>query len=242
MSSAPPMQRLKTPSQPLALATSSTIFWTAIGGERRPRRRLPDHRVAADRRDHGVPGPDRDREIEGRDDADRPQRLPLLDHAVPRRVRWRSSGRRAGATSRRRSRTCRSFPGPRPRPRLRILPVSRVTRSPRSALSARRAAADLADDLAATRRRDHPPASKRFASPAPRPAHNRRRRPSALAAVARPSPGLSNGSRRCPVAVEPVAAADAAVGFADPQATQQSLEHGMPSFRFELTECLTPFS
>ena len=46
------------------------------GGERRLLRRLPDHRVAADEGERGVPGPDRDREVEGGDDADGPERVP----------------------------------------------------------------------------------------------------------------------------------------------------------------------
>ena len=38
-------------------------------GERRLTRRLPDDRIAAEKGDHRVPGPDRDREVEGRDHA-----------------------------------------------------------------------------------------------------------------------------------------------------------------------------
>ena len=49
-----------------------------------------------------------------------------------RAARWRSSGRKAAATGRRRSRTCRSSPAPRPALPARILPVSRVTSTPRS--------------------------------------------------------------------------------------------------------------
>ena len=43
---------------------------------------LPDDAVAAHRRDHGVPGPDRHREVEGADDADDAERMPLLVHAM----------------------------------------------------------------------------------------------------------------------------------------------------------------
>jgi hypothetical protein len=54
-------------------------------GDRRQRglrRRLPDADVAADAGQEAVPGPDRDREIEGADDADQAERLVLLVHAV----------------------------------------------------------------------------------------------------------------------------------------------------------------
>ena len=52
--------------------------WQAIAAERRLLRRLPDDRVAADQREHRVPRPDRDGEIERGDHADRAQRMPLL--------------------------------------------------------------------------------------------------------------------------------------------------------------------
>ena len=45
-------------------------------------RRLPDHRVAADERQRGVPRPHRDREVEGGDDAARPERVPRLHQPV----------------------------------------------------------------------------------------------------------------------------------------------------------------
>ena len=45
-------------------------------------RRFPDDRVAADGREHRVPGPNGDRKIESRDHADRAERMPLLEHAV----------------------------------------------------------------------------------------------------------------------------------------------------------------
>ena len=51
-------------------------------GQRRLLRRLPHHGVAADQRERGVPGPHRDRKIEGRDDAADAQRMPRLHHAV----------------------------------------------------------------------------------------------------------------------------------------------------------------
>ena len=58
-----------------------------LTGERADRRlvgRLPDHRVAADDGEREVPRPGRDRKIEGGDDADRPERVPGLHHAVTR--------------------------------------------------------------------------------------------------------------------------------------------------------------
>ncbi len=112
-------------------------------GLRRQRRergllgRLPDHRIAADEGQRRVPGPHRDGEVEGRDDAADAERMPGLHHAVVRRARWRWSGRRAGATGRRRSRRCRSSPATSPRPSERILPASSVTSRPRSSLAAR---------------------------------------------------------------------------------------------------------
>ena len=83
-------------------------------GQRRLLRGLPHDRVAAHQREHGVPRPDRDGEVERGDDADRPERMPLSPSCGDRGVRRRSSGRKAVATGRRRSRRCRSFPAPRP--------------------------------------------------------------------------------------------------------------------------------
>ncbi len=54
------------------------------GGQGGLGRGFPDRRVAADGGDRRVPGPDGDREVERRDDPDRPERVPLLDHPVPR--------------------------------------------------------------------------------------------------------------------------------------------------------------
>ncbi|MNQ59921.1 hypothetical protein D3C85_741840 [compost metagenome] len=53
-------------------------------GERGLLRRLPDHRVAADQRQGGIPGPDRDREVEGTDHPHHPQWMPGLAHVVAR--------------------------------------------------------------------------------------------------------------------------------------------------------------
>ena len=50
--------------------------------ERRLLRRFPDHRIAADQRQRGVPGPDRDREIERGNDRAGPERMPGLGHPV----------------------------------------------------------------------------------------------------------------------------------------------------------------
>ena len=54
------------------------------GRERRLSTRLPHGDVAAHRGQCGVPRPDRDGEIEGGDDADHAQRMPLFAHAVTR--------------------------------------------------------------------------------------------------------------------------------------------------------------
>ena len=87
--------------------------------ERRLLRRLPDHGVAADERQRRVPRPHRDREVEGRDDAARRRADARSPSSGGRRARWRWSGRRAGATGRRRSRRCRSSPALRRGPRRR---------------------------------------------------------------------------------------------------------------------------
>ena len=52
------------------------------GRERRPLRGLPDHGIAADERERGVPAPDRDGEIERADDGDRSERVPRLGEAM----------------------------------------------------------------------------------------------------------------------------------------------------------------
>ena len=60
------------------------------GGERAERRLLrwlPDHRIAADQGQGRVPGPGRDREIEGGDHAAHPHRVPGLAHGVARALR-----------------------------------------------------------------------------------------------------------------------------------------------------------
>ncbi len=54
------------------------------GAERRRFGRLPDDRVAAHRGEGGVPRPHGDGEVEGRDDPDRAERMPLFHHAVAR--------------------------------------------------------------------------------------------------------------------------------------------------------------
>ena len=91
-----------------------------VAGQRRQRRlvrRLPQHRVAGDEGQGGVPRPHGDGEVERRDDGARAHRVPRLHQPVARAARWRSSGRAAGGTARRRSRRCRSSPGPRRGPR-----------------------------------------------------------------------------------------------------------------------------
>ena len=50
--------------------------------ERRLLRRLPDHRIAADKSERRVPRPDRDRKIEGGNDRARPHGMPGLGHPV----------------------------------------------------------------------------------------------------------------------------------------------------------------
>ena len=81
------------------------------------------------------------------------QRMPLLVHAVAAAARSAWSGRRAGATGRRRSRAMSIISCTSPRPSARILPISSVTSAPSSSLCSRSSLADLAHDLAALRRR-----------------------------------------------------------------------------------------
>ena len=54
------------------------------GRQRRIGRGLPQRTIAAHRRDHGVPGPHRHREVERADDADDAEGMPLLIHAMAR--------------------------------------------------------------------------------------------------------------------------------------------------------------
>src|SRR3546814_16989618 len=51
-------------------------------GQRRLLRRLPDHRIPADECERGVPAPDRDGKVEGRDDANGTDRVPLFGEPV----------------------------------------------------------------------------------------------------------------------------------------------------------------
>ena len=75
--------------QPAHLARGAHIIGGAFDqrlagqrGQRRQLRRLPHHGVAAYQRDRGVPGPHRDREVEGGDHADHPERMPRLHQPV----------------------------------------------------------------------------------------------------------------------------------------------------------------
>src|SRR6185437_14515907 len=53
------------------------------GGEWGLRGGLPDRDVAADRSEESVPGPNGNREVEGGEDADHSERMPLLVHPMP---------------------------------------------------------------------------------------------------------------------------------------------------------------
>ena len=78
----PMVTQLMPSGSPLALKTSFTMFWQAIAHSGRLARGLPQAAVAADPGQGRVPGPHRDREVEGADDADHAQGMPLLHHAV----------------------------------------------------------------------------------------------------------------------------------------------------------------
>ena len=128
-----------------------------FGAQRRLLARLPDHGIAAHQRQRRVPRPDRDREIERADHQHRPERMPLLHHPVVRAARWRWSGRRAGATGRRRSRRCRSSPALRRGSPGMILPASSVISLASDRLGLAQLLAEQPDELAAPRRRHRPP-------------------------------------------------------------------------------------
>ncbi len=81
--SRPPMARLKMAgSTPLSRQTRSAILMVAMAQSGVWLGRFPEGGVAADGGQRAVPGPDGDGEIEGGDDADDAQRMPLLHHAV----------------------------------------------------------------------------------------------------------------------------------------------------------------
>ena len=151
------------------------------GDQRSPLRRLPHHRVAADQRDRGVPRPHRAREVERGDHADDPERVPGLHQPVPGPLRRHRAARRADGTARRRSRRCRSSPGPRRAPRRRSCRPRSPTRSASVVLVLGQ---QLAEPLDQPRR-------------APAPGTVRHARNAACAAVDRPLdvPGVREGHR-----------------------------------------------
>ena len=82
--SAPPITSSASPSgtPPKRSAARSKQRHAGERGQRRALGRLPDHGVAADERERGVPAPDGDREVEGADHGDRAERMPRLGEAV----------------------------------------------------------------------------------------------------------------------------------------------------------------
>ncbi len=86
-------------------------------GQRRFRRRLPEHAIPAHRRDHRVPRPYGDREVERRDHAHHAERMPLLIHAVRRALALHRQAVELAREARPRNPRCRSSPAPRPAPR-----------------------------------------------------------------------------------------------------------------------------
>ena len=87
--SAPPITSSASPSgtPPKPLGRALEQRRARERRQRRPLRRLPDHGVAADERERGVPAPDGDREVEGADHGDRPERMPRLREPVARALR-----------------------------------------------------------------------------------------------------------------------------------------------------------
>src|SRR5207245_11167592 len=69
----------------LGLGSRRDLVKDLLRGDRDQRgqaRWLPDDRVAADKRDGPSPARNGDRKVEGRDDPDHAQRMPLLDQPV----------------------------------------------------------------------------------------------------------------------------------------------------------------
>ena len=78
--SAPPTTRLKF-RQACPASSAITLLHECLTRDRTQRRllrRLPHDRVAAHQTDHRVPSPNGDWKVERRDDADRPERMPIL--------------------------------------------------------------------------------------------------------------------------------------------------------------------
>ena len=161
-SSAPADAEVEDPRAAVRLGHAVDDVLHGDGRQGRLGRRLPDHRVAADRRQRRVPGPDGDREVERRDDADRPQRVPLLEHPVPRPL---AGDRQAVELPRQPDGEVAhvdhllDFALP-----LRA-DLARLERDqqPQVRLALAKRLADLADDLAPARRRHHPPGRERLA-------------------------------------------------------------------------------
>ena len=84
-----------------------------LAERRRVLGRLPDDGVAAQQRRDEVPGRHRDREVAGGDDRRHPDRVAEGEQLLVGQLARARSGRTAGAPRRRRSRRCRSPPGPR---------------------------------------------------------------------------------------------------------------------------------
>ncbi len=84
--SAPPITSSKSPSgtSPKRSAARREQRRRRDRREGRPLGRLPDHRVAADQGEGGVPAPHRDREVERADHGDGPERVPRLRQSVAR--------------------------------------------------------------------------------------------------------------------------------------------------------------
>ena len=169
--------RLTSPGGTSGISASTSMHNRVAGqrGQRRLFRRLPDHRVAADQREHRVPGPDGDGKIERRDHADRARADAIAPSADAPAARWRSSGRKAAGSGRRRSRRCRSSPALRPATPARILPVSSVTSMRQIGLVLAQLVADSPHEFAPPRRGHDAPAHEG----APRRFDRRRQRPPA---------------------------------------------------------------
>ena len=87
--SAPPITSSASPSgtPPKRSAARSNSDMHGERRQRRPLGRLPDHGVAADECERGVPAPDRDGKVEGADHRNGAERMPRLGEAVARALR-----------------------------------------------------------------------------------------------------------------------------------------------------------
>ena len=230
MSSVPPRQRLKTPSQPLARATSLTMSCTAtavsgVNGD--------GFQIIVSPQTAAIMA-FQAQTATGKLNAVMIPIGPSGCHCSS--IRW--LGRSLAMV---RPYNCRDRPTAKshmsiiswtsPSPSVRILPVSRVTSRPRSDLRAE-SRSDLADDLATAGRRDQPPRFEHLAGTGDDPlvigdrGHANRGQGTSGRRVRRVNLGVSR-------ALDPVAATSTTIEIADSQTAKEVFEHGVLPFQSE---------